>query len=341
MKKYLASILLPFCLGSSARQVHIVDLHASFREIWLGLEQSGTGKEAEPTEHVTLHLDSPTSGNVSGLEFFPVAGQGCDGPIVAAVSQKTIANRLELAPQKPLRRGCSYEFVVPESAPIARNGASLATPLRVRFRVAAAALTPAQRELEPFASDPVTKTLRSFSARPGINTPVRAALERYQDEIGIPASDLRPFAAAAMPALASNTEAKSYDQYYRQYRGAYLVAGYGYMISARNDIFGSAFGKVMPKLPAFGQPRVSEAAALKRVAIELAPAVLSWDVPDSHIQKPRGVLELVQNPPNTPGAPFVPVWHFDLPNSGTDWRYVEVDVRSGKVVRKKKIQIVE
>ena len=327
----LSVVLISLPLFGCARKARILDLHASFREIWQGAEQWSSGKEANPAEHVTLDLDSPASDSVIGIVFSPVEGAACKGPIAAASTNQATANSVELAPQTPLVRGCSYEFVVPETAQLTRNGRHLVAPLRVRFRVAASDLTPAQRELVNDRSDPNTASLSVFHARAGINTPVREALERYQDAIGVKASDLQP-ALTSSPEVESQVVA---DNLYVQHHGAYVVSGYGYMISTQAGFFRAAQGRVMPRLPQFDTPLLSESEALKRVTTALALTPPPWDVPGNHFQKPRGQLQLIQSPANTVGARFVAVWGFTFERSGyVALTYIGIDVKSGEVVAK-------
>jgi hypothetical protein len=313
-----------------------LDLHASFREIWQGAEQWSSGKEADPAEHVTLDLDSPASGNAAGIVFSPVEGKGCKDPIAAAPTNKTTGAKLELAPLSPLARGCTYEFVVPETTQLTTNGGHLTAPLRVPFRVCESNLTPALRELEHVQSDPDTRTLKVFSSRAGLNTPVREALERYEDAIGVPAAELEQSITPS-----AETGPISWHLYV-QHHGAYVVPGFGYLIRAENGFFRDALGKVMPKLPAFGVPRLSETEALKRATNALALAPPPWDAPGNHFQRPRGLLELIQDPTNAAGAGFVPVWGFRFDGSGyTALSSIEIDVQTGKVVARDAFHIVE
>ncbi len=338
MSRSLNIALISLSMSGCARPARILDLHASFREIWQGSEQWSSGKEADVTEHVTLDLDSPASANAAGIVFSPLEGKACKDPIAAVAINQAAANSVELAPQSPLVRGCSYDFVVPETTQLARNGGHLVAPLRVRFRVTASDLTPAQRELVNVQSAPDTGSMGLFAARPGINTPVREALERYQDAIGIRASDLEP-SLAGRDALES---APVSTQLYVQHHGVYVVSGYGYMISTRAGFFRSALGKVLLRLPEFDAPRLSESEALKCVTSALALAPPPWDVPGNHFRRPHGQLQLIRSPAAAAGASLVPVWGFGFENSNhVALSYIGIDVNSGDVVAKEPTHIVE
>jgi hypothetical protein len=333
----LAVAACGLCLSSFActRPARLLDLHASFREIWQGSEQWDSGKEAEPSEHVTLDLDCPASTSVVGISFSPVGTGACGSSISAVVAHGASGpSSVELAPERPLLRGCSYELVIPDAASVAKSGAHLAAPVRVRFRVAPSNVGPAERELEQLDSDSTSGTLRSFAARPGINTPVQEALERYQSAIGISARELVPTSTQSSANMASADA----TQLYVQHRDSYEVSGYGYMIVTHDGFFRSAHGKIKSKLPRFPPPRLTESEALRRVIAVLGLEPPPWEQPGRQLQAPRGLRELIQ----VNGRDFTPVWGFRFQGSGyTALSYIDIDASSGGVVAKDTYHVIE
>ncbi len=226
-------------------------------------------------------------------------------------------------------RGCSYRFSIPTTVAMTAHGQHLAAPLSVPFRVASWSGPAAPRELLEDSHDSATHTLRSFRARPGIHTPVDEALLRYQDEIGIPASALLP-----QGDWRSSFFGHLRQRSYAQYAFGYPVSGYGYSVLAENGLFHSAVGKVMPNVPAFGEPRLSSAAALQVALDYLKIDVAPWVKTPATAHAPVGHLVIGAEITAPKPSDFFLAWYFPLGHdTGIGFLGIEVDANTGKVTR--------
>jgi choice-of-anchor A domain-containing protein len=68
----------------------IVDLHGDPREIWQGLEQPDTGKQADPNLSVTLDFNASVQASSLVTSFVPVAQDGSCGGAIAATSSLAV-----------------------------------------------------------------------------------------------------------------------------------------------------------------------------------------------------------------------------------------------------------
>jgi len=323
---------------SSPEVVRVLDLHADFRDIWQGREQPETGKETSPDAKVRVQFNVPLKSDLAVGEYIPVSADAvCKRTVPAVRDESDSANQaptiLSLMASQPLVGGCRYRFSIPTTAPVSSRGAHLAAPLTVTFRVAKGHASPAARELINVSRDVPTHTLTLFTVRPGINAPVDEALIRYQDEIGIPASDLRP-SGEWTGSFVSRTEL---EKRYLQYAHGYEVFGAGYMVQAEGGMFRSAVGKVFPGIPAPAPPRLTSPMALQKAIEYLGLTPPPWV--NNPADAPAGRLLILQQSPDTKPTDFALVWSFALGRKAGIPLYsgIDVDAHSGEILRANKV----
>ncbi len=276
------------------------------------------------------------SGSLSGTlvaQAFISSGSGSLQATPLTVSKlfpTTTPSLVRLVPAQPLVRGCSYHFLIPATTPLTTAGGCLAAPIDVQFRVASSVVPAAGRELTNVQPDPALHTLRRFSARAGVNTPVDQVWDRYQAAIGIASSNLVP-TAIARP---SSTLSGQTVTVYQQYAQGYPVAGYGYFVATQSGIFRAANGKVMPGLPVFAPPAVTSASALQSALTYLKISPAPWVSNPSVNHAPTGQLAVVSKHIYPTGTDFVLAWDFRF-GQGTgilDPAGVQVDATTGAVL---------
>ena len=124
---------------------------------------------------------------------------------------------VRLTPAQDLVRGCAYYFVIPGTTPFTTGGACLSPAISIPFRAALSGAPPAGRELTNVEPDPVLHTLRRFTARPGVNTPVDDVWARYESAIGIAVSNLVPTTVTAPSSTRTGQTVTVYQQYAQGY----------------------------------------------------------------------------------------------------------------------------
>lgn len=326
-------------LCSCQRTVQVSDLHADFREIWKGYENSETGKEVRPDARVTIEFSAkPKTGLVVGsyhpTEKFAkpserdrVEAWSCgddvsavrstaDPPAGNAVSAAyTVGaqrpNALTLAASRPLVEGCGYEFRISSDVPLTDDGARLEHPLSVRFRVGKGYLL---RELNRVGLQ--LESNSRFSVRAGVNTPVADALVRYQSLLKVRGADLKPDSASA-----------GASTFYHQYAHGYRVDDEGYLITSEAGMLRTVEGHVLANVPAPAPPKLDSAAALRVALAYLNVAEPPWSQP------PRGDLYLRAKGGSSPPSTRL-VWGFGAAKGlgVVNLEFVTVDATSGAVV---------
>ena len=244
----------------------------------------------------------------------------------------TTPSLVRLTPAQPLVRGCSYQFVVPDTVPLTSGNACLSPPIGVTFRVAGASSTPAGRELVNVEPDPVLRTMRRFTARPGINTLVDDVWSRYESAIGIPVSNLVPTTVTTP----SSTRPGQTVTVYQQYAQGYPVVGYGYFVATQGALFRAASGKVFPNLPTFAAPTVTAAVALQNALtfMKITPGQAPWITNPTANKAPVGRLVVAAKRLFPARTDFVLAWDFRL-GRGTgiiDPGGIQVDAATGAVL---------
>lgn len=328
---------------SSSEIVRVVDLRADFRDIWKGREQPETGKETSPEGRVSIEFSVPLKADLRVGDYIPVSADArCKGTIPAVRDESPSAGQapptvLSLLASRPLVGGCSYRFSIPAAVRVSSHGGRLATPLTVTFRVAKWNGSPALRELAQTSHDLSTRTLTMFMTRPGINAPVDEALIRYQDEIGIPGSDLRP-SGDWKPSFVSRTEVQ---KQYVQCAHGYEVSGHGYLVLAENGMFRSALGHVLPGVPAMAPPQLTAAVALQKALDHLGLAPPPWVTNPAVVHAPVGRLR-IERGRRAQSRDFALAWYFALGDEGGLMvRGVSVEAHSGEVLDVDSVSLVE
>jgi choice-of-anchor A domain-containing protein len=240
---------------------------------------------------------------------------------------------VELTPASPLVRGCTYQFAIPGNVPLTATNGCLSPPLSVTFRVATNVGTPAGRELVSVEADRTLHTLRRFTARPGVNTPVDDVWPRYETQIGIAIANLVPTTTS----VPSSTRTGQTITIYQQYAQGYPVVGYGYFVATQGATFRAANGKVMPGLPVFPAPAVTSATALQNMLtyLKISPSQAPWVTKPSLYQAPVGRLVVTPLRLYPTGSDFALAWDFRLgPGTGiNEPAGIQIDAATGTVLR--------
>lgn len=332
IRSRIAVILTVSCAACSTPRV--VEVDASFREIWLGAEQVDTGKRAEPNELVTLTFDEPVSSVGFGAKFEPI--ESCGHIVEARLSEPgPRMMKVEFRPAEPLERGCVYTLTLPKKLALTDRADGRSVPFVVPFRVAKDERPPGEREL--VLTTDSRDGHRTFVAQKGINTPIRRALERYQRELGVAASDL--VLSPSQLSQRCSTEEVFYAQHSQGYEVDY---NYGYTVCEENGIFRKAMGSVASDLPHFGAPRLTEQEALKAAIWQATAGFYGRETEFTWFRLPAAKLHIVSAGGRSKGSQYALTWHFDF--SGTEFVAVysaDIDALNGKLIDWNSAIIVE
>ena len=270
----------------------------------------------------TLVCAALSSSGSGSLQYTPLN--------VAKVFDASAPSQVRLGPAQPLVRGCKYRLSVPSGVPITASNACLSTPLDVPFVVAKSPAPPGGRELVSVELDPVSRTLRRFTARPGVNTPVDDVWSRYESSIGIATTNLVATSAVAP----SSTRTGQTVRVYQQYAQGYPVAGYGYFVATEGNLFRAANGKVMPGLPVFPPPSVTAATALQNALTFLKISPAPWVAKPALYQAPIGRLTVVPKKLAAKATDFALAWGFRFgPGTGIGRAAgIQIDAATGAVL---------
>jgi choice-of-anchor A domain-containing protein len=234
------------------------------------------------------------------------------------------ANTVEIDPAQPLKRGCKYAFVIVKAQPLTQDGQCLATNLTVPFHVAKLG-SAAGRELEPKVADAALGTLRRFSIRDGINTPVAGAWARYASRLRLGAADL----VAASNSVVSGLVPGGVSTFYQQQFHGVPVFGHGYFAHSKDGNLRAALGKVAPGLTLSVEPSLSEASARDALASHLG---LASPPVDGVTGLPlEGTLEIYAASSYPNATDFKLVWRFSLATMPTVDALARVDALTGQV----------
>lgn len=253
------------------------------------------------------------------LRYFPFVG--FDAPMQQ--------NRVVVDVPNPLFAGCRYTLTIAQSA-LTPQGACLAAPISVAFRVAARAQVPVERETTDRRWDPSTGHLLSFTVKDGVNTSGAGVLARYASALGLDATDTLVPQGAKMKGATAPDELVGF---YRQMHAGVPVFGFGVTLHERAGAARWATARIVSGLGVSTSATVTQAQALSTAINATTSGARPWDSPGSGLHPPVAALGLdAAGVPRPAASAFKLIWRVDFAGTGvSSASAVDIDATGGAV----------
>lgn len=324
----------------------LTDVRADFRDIWLGREDAETGKRTEAFPAIELTFNEPVDAKQLSARLVGLVPGDTDAPVDCIdtydrpVEPTTYHNvhlfgqtddgsstgtTLRMMSGAHLRAGCQYQLVI-DRFPATQSGSCMPETYSLTFKVADKAKTAFDREMASRRYQRFQRAPTSFTAAPGINSTVDAALQRYGSALGL-REGVDSLVAITAGAPSPMTPGQSVTLYRQHYRGV-PIDGYGYLIQHEAGTFRSASGNLLSHVDPSVTPTIAATSAVSNALQYVHPAKRPWET-NPQVPAPSAQL-LLQRQPQAPSALKL-IWRVRF--SGIpEATHVDVDAQNGSVL---------